>query len=316
MDASFNNTYNYFDISALSQLKGNGEDKKDETIKVVAQQLESVFLELVLKTMNEANSSIKSDIFDRDNEEFYQDMFNQQLSLSLSKSGGIGLADVIVKQLRKHAENILPVDQTRVAELIQKGNQQPNRLPESDSLQNGEKRVIEPVLQFNPTEINEPISNPDVSSSRLESIKEFIETLLPYAEKAASVIGIDPKLLLAQSALETGWGKHIIEHKDGISSHNLFGVKSHGKWSGESVNAKTLEYENNESEVIEASFKSYKSYMDSFVDYINILKSKRYEKALDNVEDPKSFLTELHQAGYATDPNYVDKILTIYKKFM
>ncbi len=310
MDAGYNKTFNYFDLSSLSQLKGNSEAKKDDTIKVVAQQLESVFLEIVLKTMNEANSSLKSELFDRDTEEFYQDMFNQQLSLTLSKAGGIGLADVIVKQLTPKGGDKLPLDQSRLVSSVFKG--QP--LQKSDLAQPVvTNEQIEQPLSI--ASFDEVVMVTPVESQKFENMKEFVKNLLPYAEKAASMIGIDPMLLLAQSALETGWGKHVIQQADGVSSHNLFNVKSHEKWSGNVVNAKTIEFEDDKPTVTDGSFKSYDSYMESFLDYINLLKSKRYEKALENTGDPKSFLRELHQAGFATDPKYVDKILSVYQKF-
>ncbi|MBI2791125.1 MAG: flagellar assembly peptidoglycan hydrolase FlgJ [Gammaproteobacteria bacterium] len=307
METSFTNTFNYFDLSALSGLKGKKEGENDETLKVVAQQLESVFLELVLKSMHDANSSMKSELFDRDQEDFYQSMLNQQMALSLSKAGGIGLADVIVKQLKPKDSTHVEIDQSRLSKTYDENHHMVST--------SAEMVVLPPVIQnlFN-TKIE--TEEKTQHSKRIESAVEFIETLLPFAQKAAEVIGIDPKLLLAQSALETGWGKHIIQHEDGNSSHNLFGVKALAKWDGERVLAKTLEYNNTEAHVENATFKAYPSYRESFEDFILLVKSKRYEKALENVNNPKSFLTELHQAGYATDPNYVEKVLSIYERFI
>lgn len=307
METSFTNTFNYFDLPALSQLKGKKDDENDETLKVVAQQLESVFLELVLKSMHDANSSMKSELFDRDEEDFYQSMLNQQMALSLSKAGGIGLADVIVKQLKPKDSSHVEIDQTRLSKSYDENHHMVSTI--------SEMVVLPPAIQnlFNTKIETEERTQ---HSQRIESAREFIEILLPFAQKAAEVIGIDPKLLLAQSALETGWGKHIIQHADGNSSHNLFGVKALAKWDGESVLAKTLEYNNAEAHVENATFKAYPSYRESFEDFIQLVKSKRYEKALENVSNPKSFLTELHQAGYATDPNYVEKVLSIYERFI
>lgn len=307
METSFTNTFNYFDLSALSELKGKKEGENDETLKVVAQQLESVFLELVLKSMHDANSSMKSELFDRDQEDFYQSMLNQQMALSLSKAGGVGLADVIVKQLKPKDSTHVEIDQSRLSKTYDENHHIVST--------HAERVVLPPAIQ---NLFNSKIETEEKTqqSKRIESAREFIETLLPFAQKAAEVIGIDPKLLLAQSALETGWGKHIIQHEDGNSSHNLFGVKALAKWDGESVLAKTLEYDNTEARVENAAFKAYPSYRESFEDFIQLVKSKRYEKALENVNNPKSFLTELHQAGYATDPNYVEKVLSIYERFI
>ncbi len=226
------------------------------------------------------------------------------MSLSLAKSGGLGLADVIVNQLKQKDGSHLAIDQSRLAKSFQDNHH---------TLSQTTERVVLPVELQNI--FNAKKEELNQNQQRIESARDFIETLLPFAKSAAEMIGIDPNLLLAQSALETGWGKHILSKEDGASSHNLFGVKAHDKWGGKSVLAKTLEYEKNQAHIEQAAFKAYPSYLESFMDFVQLVKSKRYEKALENVDNPKSFLTELHQAGYATDPNYVDKVLSIYEKF-
>ncbi len=304
MDSGFVKTFNYFDLSALGSLKAEAVDKKDESLRIVAQQLESVFLELVLKSMNEANASIKSEIFDRDQEEFYQDMFNQQLALSLSKAGGLGLSEVIYQQLKPQDTTDMPMRQLNIER-----QGMPITLPKQADILPQQPNTS--VLVDN---AKESITVKPLTESE-KAVKEFMDSLLPHAELASKIIGLDPKLLLAQSALETGWGKHILHDENGQSSHNLFGVKSNDKWEGKAILAQTLEYTDDQAKEIKAPFKSYNSYLESFLDYISLLKNKRYEKALENKDDPKTFLSELHQAGYATDPKYVDKILKIYEKF-
>lgn len=307
MDSGSVKTFNYFDMSALSNLKAKAEDQKDDTLKVVAQQLESVFLELVLKAMTEANSAIKSEIFNRDQEEFYQGMFNQQLALSLSKSGGFGLADVIYNQLKPKTGGEIHLEPVMQNVPLRKVADKPQIV---DDKENAKIPIV--ALDASVDTVEQVSSE---KTTNLQSMKEFIEALLPHAQKVANVIGLDPKVLLAQSALETGWGKHILQHEDGVSSHNLFGVKADKRWEGERILAQTLEYADDQAQKIKANFKSYNNYLDSFIDYLNLLKNKRYEKALENTHDPKAFLTELHKAGYATDPNYVEKIMSIYERF-
>ena len=309
MESSYVKSFNYFDMSALSELKGKADDKDDEKLRVVAEQLESVFLELVLKAMHEANASMKSEFIERDNEEFYQQMFDKQLALSLSRSGGIGLADVIYKQLKPKDTNTLPLIQDRLVRTDKPISLKPVEIQPPLAYEQENKTSTADIIEQ--TEEAE-MSTFQTSSS---SVKSFIEAVLPHAKTAAKIIGVDPKVLLAQSALETGWGQHILQNENGMSSFNLFGVKSDKKWEGSSILAKTLEYADNKAEEVKANFKSYNSYLESFLDYINLLSSSRYEKALENTHDPKTFLTELHQAGYATDPQYVDKIMSIYEKF-
>src|SRR5690606_4844092 len=115
--------------------------------------------------------------------------------------------------------------------------------------------------------------------ARFESPTEFAAAMLPMAEKAAARLGVDPHYLVAQAALETGWGKSIIREKDGSSSHNLFGIKTHGQWQGDSANVLTSEYRGGVKQQERASFRSYESYEQSFNDYVDFLQSNgRYEQ--------------------------------------
>ena len=148
-----------------------------------------------------------------------------------------------------------------------------------------------------------------------KSAKEFMETMLPMAEKAAAKLGVDPTYLVAQAALETGWGKSIIKQGDGSSSHNLFGIKTHSTWSGDSARVMTTEYQNGKPVKEAASFRSYESFAHSFDDYVSFLQSNgRYEKALSSTANPEQFARELQKAGYATDPQYARKVSQIARK--
>ncbi|MCY1486810.1 Peptidoglycan hydrolase FlgJ [compost metagenome] len=134
------------------------------------------------------------------------------------------------------------------------------------------------------------------------------------AEKAAERIGVDPRYLVAQAALETGWGKSIIRQQDGSSSHNLFGIKSHG-WDGKSARVLTTEYKGGEAVKEAANFRAYESFQQSFHDYVSFLQNNgRYETALDSTANPERFVKELQRAGYATDPNYARKVAQIAKQ--
>jgi flagellar protein FlgJ len=144
---------------------------------------------------------------------------------------------------------------------------------------------------------------------------EFIAAMLPMAEQAAEKIGVDARYLVAQAALETGWGKSIIRQQDGSSSHNLFGIKSHNSWDGESAKVLTTEYQGGKAVKEAASFRAYDSYAHSFEDYVSFLQSNgRYEKALDATQNPEQFARELQKAGYATDPQYARKVTQIARQ--
>ena len=146
------------------------------------------------------------------------------------------------------------------------------------------------------------------------SPEEFVATMLPMAQAAAEKIGVDPRYLVAQAALETGWGKSIIRQQDGSSSHNLFGIKA-ADWQGESARVLTTEYVNGQPTKESASFRAYGSFEQSFNDYVSFLQNnERYDSALDSAANPKTFVRELQRAGYATDPQYANKVAQIAKQ--
>lgn len=144
---------------------------------------------------------------------------------------------------------------------------------------------------------------------------EFIAAMLPMAEQAADKIGVDPRYLVAQAALETGWGKSIIRQQDGSSSHNLFGIKTHNTWEGDSARVLTTEFKGGKAVKEAATFRAYESYAHSFDDYVSFLQGNgRYEKALATTDKPEQFARELQKAGYATDPQYARKIAQIARQ--
>mgnify|MGYP001561503404 CR=1 FL=1 len=147
------------------------------------------------------------------------------------------------------------------------------------------------------------------------SADEFVNTMLPMAKEAADRIGVDPRYLVAQAALETGWGKSVMRAQDGSSSHNLFGIKASSNWKGDSARAITSEFRNGAMVKETAEFRSYASYKDSFHDLVTLLQSNnRYQEVLKSADNPEQFVRELQKAGYATDPNYATKISQIAKQ--
>lgn len=151
--------------------------------------------------------------------------------------------------------------------------------------------------------------------TNFKSPEEFVQYVLPYAEKAANDLGVSPLVLVAQAALETGWGKAVTRHPDGSSSFSLFNIKADKRWGGDHVVKSTLEYNNGFAKHEKAAFRSYDSYADSFSDYVDFLRTNsRYVNALDNQGDDALFIKDLHKAGYATDPEYANKILDILNR--
>lgn len=144
------------------------------------------------------------------------------------------------------------------------------------------------------------------------SPEAFVQQLWPCAKEAGEALGIDPRHLLAQAALETGWGKSLPCDADGTPSFNFFGIKAGATWQGDSVSARTLEFEGGVPIPQKAKFRAYNSPAESFRDYVEVLRNNpRYAEALNTGSDAKAFASALQRGGYATDPRYAMKIETI-----
>jgi flagellar protein FlgJ len=379
----------YSDLNRLSAMKTGANRDSAGNIRKVAQEFESLFMNEMLKSMRSAN-----EVFAKDNPmnseaaKQYQDMYDHQLSVSLATQGhGIGLADVLVKQMEKmqgvrHTGNN-PFAQTG-AQAATDGTQSAaataaasdrqktpsvfaangKALPQPDAGRDDRQalnarrlalpgklaqRIAAGLVpgadssvastanqpaqlasndwrgsQAYTTQIDTTVPVADVDTSAIStkpgksmfaSADDFISTMLPMAERAAKRIGVDPRYLVAQAALETGWGKKMIAQRDGSSSHNLFGIKSGSSWKGDSARATTTEFEKGKEVKEVASFRAYNSFEQSFQDYVSFLQNNdRYQGALDSAARPDQFMKELQRAGYATDPQYARKVNQIAKQ--
>lgn len=289
LDAAFN----YNDLHGLNDVKAKARANDPAALRVVAQQFESMFINMVLKSMREATDVMASDMLDSNETRFFRDMHDQQLSLTLSQQGGYGLADTLYEQLLRQLPN---TPEQGVA---------PDVRPLNES-----NRPVLPVRSV-PREALAPIeSNQD--DAELSGPQAFIENVRPYAEQAAAAIGVDAKVLIAQAALETGWGQHMIRRGDGGDSHNFFGIKADRRWQGESAETMTHEYIDGTAITMKDRFRAYASPAESFSDYVRFIsENPRYQAALQQAESPEGYARALQQAGYATDPAYADKILRI-----
>lgn len=306
------------DIASLDHFRQqaiNG-DKKSEKAALIsaAKQFEAIFTSMLFKSMRSANTAFESDMTQGQNGKFYRNMLDEQMASDLSSSGSLGLADMIVAQLSKgQIDNPNAASRTSNFDQVMKKVQAQNRsvpmannvlLPNEGSKDNKQAAAV-PITSSAEVQIARPVS--------FESPKSFITSMKPYAEKAAKALGIDSSLLLAQAALETGWGKKVVKNVAG-SSNNLFNIKADRSWHGNKVATQTLEYQSGVPVMEKASFRAYDSYQDSFNDYVHFLQSNpRYEHALASGNGAE-FIRGIHSAGYATDPQYSDKILRIKHK--
>jgi flagellar protein FlgJ len=142
----------------------------------------------------------------------------------------------------------------------------------------------------------------------------FVQKLLPHAQAASAGTGIPARFMLGQAALETGWGKAEIRGADGQNSHNLFGIKAGAGWKGQTVDVVTTEYVNGKPQKQVESFRAYASYADSFRDYASLLQNNALERDRAGA-GAAGFAQGLQQAGYATDPNYAQKLASVIRQF-
>jgi peptidoglycan hydrolase FlgJ len=175
------------------------------------------------------------------------------------------------------------------------------------------KAILKPAAEVNPAG-SAKATQSEAPELNFDSPEAFIESLLPYARKAAEMLGTSPRVLIAQAALETGWGQFVISDKEGKNSFNLFNIKSDQRWDGSEVAKQTLEFEQGVAVKKVENFRSYESYEQSFMDYADFVKnSERYQGAVSQASDEAKYIEALHQAGYATDPHYSDKVKSIMK---
>jgi flagellar protein FlgJ len=240
-------------------------------------------------------------------------MFDKQLSLGLS-SRGIGLAAMIEQNIDQQLGVVTKPNKPDAAK---------NQLPKTET----NFYPIQPSSNVHPTLNNKVATIPDQATiatlapeikkenkTAFGSAQEFVQSLWSSAKHAAGLIGGSPAVLLAQAALETDWGRKIIQHGSGDSSHNLFNIKSDPNWQKATTTASTLEHKEGVLVKEKANFRSYDSFKESFMDYVSLIKNNpRYQKALENAHEPAAYSKALQEAGYATDNQYASKIMGIMK---
>ncbi len=285
METDLSSAKIYTEFSGLHKLKLAAKNATPEALEEVANQFEAFFLKMMLKQMRDA--SLGEGMFDSDQSRLYQDMMDQQLSLDLADKRTVGIADSIIRQLQH------TVKQNEKSVKL-------NPLPQRTNLDR-------PMLKMS--------SDIQLKENNFETPKDYIKTMRPYAEDAASKLGVPANILLAQSALETGWGNKVIQHQDGQSSHNLFGIKANEQWDGQHAHVSSLEYVNGNAKREVSSFRVYESYKQSFDDYVDFIKSNnRYHTALQKSGDGEGYIKALQDAGYATDPKYAEKVMDIVNR--
>jgi len=258
------------DFRQFAALRRGAEANDPNTLREVARQFESIFTKMMLDSMRSA--SFGDPMFGSDQVDMYQGMMDDQLAVQLSQGKGLGLADMLIRQLSHGAAGAGAAAPT-------------------SSVDGGAAGSASPEQQ-----------------------QKFIDEVMPHATAAAQKLGVDARAIVAQAALETGWGTSKPADASG-SSHNLFGIKAGAGWQGASVAADTTEYVAGDAGTERARFRAYGSLAENLEDYVRVIRDNpRYSAALGTGSDVRAFANALQRGGYATDPEYANKLVATFEK--
>ena len=310
----------FTDLNGLNAIKKQGRVNEEEALRTVARQFESMFVNMMLKSMRAANKVFSEGNYLQGFEgDMHQQNYDNQLSLSLTEGRGMGLADVMFQQMQqqylrsdsgpKQLEQDFRVAQGAIP-LASSAASNPVLIAGLASEENSASISMTGKITPAGTDDNSIVAElSDIASTVFKTPAEFVQRLLPQVREAAESLGIEARALIAQAALETGWGKKMIEGGNGQPSFNLFGIKASGSWDGDAVTVPTVEFEGGVARRKFDAFRSYDSFAESAMDYASLIKhSPRYQAAVNATDNIGSYWQELQSAGYATDPQYASKL--------
>jgi flagellar protein FlgJ len=317
----------YTDIQALGDLKRQARANDPAAMRETARQFETLFAKMMLKSMREASAG--DELFDSQESQMYRGMFDDQMAFEVTKGRGLGVADLMVQQLmrtqvaqqaeaageagrtsltqelKREAEGIPLADPTAVfVPLRSQAAAAPATLPVRPAAP-----AAQPAASTVPAEApTAAVPRPSAPGSRVA----FLESILPAATKAAQALGVSPRSILAQAALETGWGRSMPLDAQGRPSLNLFGIKATPSWRGATAASETTEFLGGQATRQVERFRAYDSFEASFADHARLLSSSsRYAGALNSGEDTHTYAKALQTGGYATDPHYARKLVAV-----
>ena len=332
-------------LRSLKKLAHGSNAEKALALKTAAQQFESLLMQQWVDAMRKTNEELNPDSpLHSKYSTFYQDMLSQQQVQAMVNNGGRLNRNSITYMIAKQFASSLGDEGKAMLEELEKGTT-PRRL--SEGLPMG--RATEQALASAGTTGTTPSTDmstrykgrtpktglgsliqPTTAQASVRSLREdfaveeltpledmkgfsgpedFVQKLMPYAVKAAEDSGMNPLVMVAQAALETGWGDHV------PANNNYFGIKAGKSWQGESMSLNSPEYEDGRMVTRTSRFRSYDSVLESMKDYIKLIKENdRYAEAADKSFDPDNYFNEIQKAGYATDPHYARKLKNIAQR--
>ena len=267
----------FYDLNQVADLKYGESSTEKARLEKAAKEFETLFVNELLKTARKAEQALSEDSpFNSEETKTFQGMLDQEFALALGRQGTMGIAQMLVQQLSQRQ------DQAVKGEMI---------MPERNLSLRAPKAIDRASVQ-------------GLDLSQLDSRQaRFVNTVALHAKSAAEKLGVPVSHIVAQAALESGWGEHVPQTDSG-SSHNLFGIKTGTQWQGEQSVKHTQEFIAGRWVTERASFRAYPSLTEGLNDYAEFIQKPRYAQAIGN---PEGYFEALQAGGYATDPDYAEK---------
>ena len=265
-----------WDAQSLNELKAKAGEDPAANIRPVARQVEGMFVQMMLKSMRDALP--KDGLFSSEHTRLYTSMYDQQIAQQMTP------------------EQPLPEEPTAAA---------PMKFP------------LETVVRYQNQALSQLVQKAvprNYDDSLPGDSKAFLAQLSLPAQLASQQSGVPHHLILAQAALESGWGQRQIRRENGEPSYNLFGVKASGNWKGPVTEITTTEYENGEAKKVKAKFRVYSSYLEALSDYVGLLTRNPRYAAVTTAASAEQGAQALQDAGYATDPHYARKLTNMIQQ--
>jgi len=291
------------DTQGFDAMRAQAAANPREAMKSAAKQFDAVFTQMMLKSMRDATPS--DGPFDSHDTATFTSMMDQQLAQQMS-SKGIGVADAMLKQLMRNSG--ISADDSNAG-----NNVALNALAKAyaNPASNG---ALKMGRGYSANSALTPPVRGDGSSDKVDA---FVDKLAAPAQAASAATGIPARFIIGQAALESGWGKREIRKTDGSTSHNIFGIKATDDWNGKTVATVTTEYVNGRPQRVVEKFRAYDSYEEAMTDYASFLKSNpRYAQVINSSRDVNGFAQGMQRAGYATDPHYAKKLISIMQRMV
>ncbi|WP_192036496.1 flagellar assembly peptidoglycan hydrolase FlgJ [Halomonas sp. YLGW01] len=313
------------DMQGMQQLKHTARTDETAGRQEAARQFEALFLQRMMQSMRDA--TIKSDLIDSPQTEFYTSMLDQQWSQHLAGQG-LGFAEQLVEELGGAAEAGSARSDRLIAGLPRTEAPSPAAqaeaaAPDAASVATAGPASFLDALDARPAQsapeptgraaaaVLPPTEEAATGHEAPAHVQAFRERLAEPARRASRETGVPAELILSQAALETGWGRRGIPDGRGGDSHNLFGIKAGRHWEGETVEIVTHEYIDGRRQAITDRFRVYPSPEAAFTDYARMIGDNPRYSGVVTAPDAEDAARALQAGGYATDPAYADKLVAV-----